>query len=125
MGMFGDKWSLLIVRDLMFEGRRSYNEFLHAGEGIATNILAARLAKLESGRIIAKHKDSDCGGRSIYSLTQKGLDLLPIMLAMIDWAERWDADTEVPKKLIVKLRKNPAGLQAEILDRLRTEPAAP
>ena len=55
LGLFGDKWSLLIIRDLMFKGRHYYGEFLNAGEGISTNILADRLARLEVAGIIAKH----------------------------------------------------------------------
>ena len=118
LGNFGDKWSLLIIRDLMFEGRCRYNEFLEAGEGIATNILADRLHKLERNGIIAKEKDPTSRSRHFYSLTAKGLDLLPLMLAMIDWAERWDDNTEVPAAFIRKLRKDSKQLRQEILARL-------
>ena len=119
MGIFGDKWSLLIIRDLMFEGRRRYGEFLGAGEGIATNILASRLAKLEGNGIIAKQPGPAGGSRNIYSLTEKGYDLLPVMLAMVDWSQTWDANTEVPKAFIKNFRKNPEGVKAKILADLR------
>ncbi|PCH60514.1 MAG: transcriptional regulator [SAR86 cluster bacterium] len=115
MSQFGDKWSFLIIRDLMFKGRKYYHEFIEAGEGISTNILAVRLADLESSGIISKSRDPVKGSRYIYSLTDKGMELIPMMMAMIDWAEKFDADTEVPKDFIDKLRKNPQKLHQEIL----------
>jgi len=118
MSQFGDKWSFMILRDLMFKGRKYYNEFLDAGEGISTNILAKRLADLEGNSIISKRRDPVKKSRFIYSLTEKGIALMPMMLAMIDWSQKYDADTEVPQEFIKKLRKNPTQLQAEILGNL-------
>src|SRR5258707_767494 len=84
--MLGDRWSLLIVRDMMLRGFRAYNEFLTSHEGIATNILADRLRKLEaSGIIIAKQDPSD-GRRLIYLLSKKGIDLAPVLAEMVLWA---------------------------------------
>ena len=119
LGLFGDRWSLLIIRDLMFEGRRYYGEFLNAGEGISTNILADRLARLEVAGIIAKHPDPNHGKKIVYGLTDKGLDLMPVMLAIIDWSERYDEKTEVPPEFIKKLRSRPAVLRRELLAALR------
>ncbi len=118
MSHFGDKWSFLIIRDLMFKGRKYYYEFIEAGEGIATNVLANRLADLESNGIINKSRDPAKGSRFIYTLTQKGIELMPMMLAMMDWAEKYDAETEVPKDFIKKLRYDPGKLQQEILENL-------
>jgi len=115
MSQFGDKWSFLIIRDLMFKHRKYYHEFLSAGEGISTNILAARLLDLELNGIIDKSVDPIKGSRFIYALTSKGLDLMPMMLAMMDWSEKYDDDTEVPKEFIGKLRNDLAGLKSEIL----------
>lgn len=103
-GIFGDKWSLLLIRDLMFKERRYYGEFLAAGEGISTNILADRLAKLEQTGIIAKQRDPVKGSKVIYTLTTKGLALMPTMLAMMEWSEHYDAVTEVPKEFANALR---------------------
>jgi DNA-binding HxlR family transcriptional regulator len=86
--IFGDKWTLLIIRDLMFFGKRYYNEFLSSAEGIATNLLADRLAMLEKEKIIKKEKDSQHKQRSVYSLTEKGIDLLPIILSIGLWSEK-------------------------------------
>jgi len=118
MSQFGDKWSFLIIRDLMFKGRKYYHEFIEAGEGISTNVLATRLADLESNGIVNKSRDPVKGSRFIYTLTQKGIVLMPMMLAMMDWAEKFDSETEVPKEFIKKLRNDPDKLQQEILNNL-------
>lgn len=119
LGILGDKWTLLIIRDLMFKGRRHYGEFLNAGEGISTNILADRLARLEAADIIRKSPDPDHGKRIVYSLTDKGLDLMPVMFALMDWAEKYDEHTEVPRDFIKQLRTRPDALRREILSGLR------
>jgi len=118
MSQFGDKWSFLIIRDLMFKGRKYYHEFIEAGEGISTNVLATRLVDLESNGIISKSRDPEKGSRFIYRLTQKGKELMPMMLAMMDWAEKYDAETEVPEDFIKKLRDDPVKLQQETLENL-------
>lgn len=118
MSQFGDKWSFLIIRDLMFKRRKYYYEFMEAGEGISTNVLATRLADLEGNGIISKVRDPEKGSRYIYNLTQKGIELMPMMLAMIDWAEKYDERTEVPKDFIDKLRSDQQGLEQGLLSRL-------
>ncbi len=118
MSQFGDKWSFLIIRDLMFKGRKYYHEFIEAGEGISTNVLAARLVDLEANGIISKAKDPEKGSRFVYALTQKGKELMPMMLAMMDWAEKYDDATEVPAEFIKKLRSDSDSLQQELLDHL-------
>src|SRR5260221_13353554 len=82
--VFGDPWTLLIVRDLMFKGRATYTEFLRAEEGIATNILADRLVRLEADGIIEKEAPGGAGQSGRYRLTAKGIDLLPLMLDIIE-----------------------------------------
>jgi len=86
--IFGDKWTLLIIRDLMFFGKRYYNEFLTSAEGIATNLLADRLAMLEKEKIIRKEKDSQHKQKIVYTLTEKGIDLLPVILCIGLWSEK-------------------------------------
>ncbi|MEP5698814.1 MAG: helix-turn-helix domain-containing protein [Sneathiella sp.] len=93
---FGDKWTLLIVRDLMFKQKRTYGEFLQSDEKISTNILADRLNKLEEHEIVTKADDKDNRSKRIYSLTEKGKDLLPIMLEMTAWRAKHDAVTNTP-----------------------------
>ena len=84
--MLGDRWSLLIIRDMMLCGARSYKTFLDCYEGIATNILADRLRKLVAYGIIATEPDPADGRKVIYRLTRKGIDLAPVLTEMVLWA---------------------------------------
>jgi len=84
--MLGDHWSLLIVRDMMLRGSRTFKEFLEGYEGIATNILADRLHKLIAYGIITAEPDPWDGRKLIYSLTAKGIDLAPVLTEMVLWA---------------------------------------
>lgn len=103
---FGDKWTLLIVRDLMFKGKRHYSEFLASDEGISTNILADRLQRLERDGVIERRTDPDHGSKVIYGLTRKGKDLLPVMLEITAWSGRYDAKSNAPKAFIEALAKD-------------------
>jgi DNA-binding HxlR family transcriptional regulator len=84
--MLGDRWSLLIIRDMMLRGFQSYKEFMECYEGIATNILADRLRKLVANGIITAEPDPRDGRKLIYALTAKGIDLGPVMTEMVLWA---------------------------------------
>jgi DNA-binding HxlR family transcriptional regulator len=84
--MLGDRWSLLIIRDMMLRGFQTYKEFLECYEGIATNILADRLRKLVDYGIIEMKQDESDGRKVIYRLTQKGIDLAPVLTEMVLWA---------------------------------------
>jgi DNA-binding HxlR family transcriptional regulator len=105
--VFGDAWTLLIIRDLMFKGRTTYGDFARAEEGIATNILADRLARLEANGIV------ELDGRS-YRLTSKGVDLLPILLAIIAWSTKYDPRTAADRAFVRRYRADPRALEAEI-----------
>jgi len=119
--VFGDAWTLLIVRDLMFKGRTTYTELLHADEGIATNILADRLVRLEEDGIIAKERDSGRATASRYRLTPKGIDLLPTMLEIIQWSAKYDPGTAAPRKFVKRLRADKARLAEELRSALEKE----
>jgi DNA-binding HxlR family transcriptional regulator len=110
--VFGDAWSLLIIRDLMFKNRRTYTEFLRAEEGIATNVLADRLVRLEEDGIIAR--DQKPGGGVSYRLTPKGVDLAPVMVEIIGWSAKHDARTAAEKKFVRRLRSDRRGLLADL-----------
>ncbi|MFZ0941643.1 MAG: helix-turn-helix domain-containing protein [Candidatus Sulfotelmatobacter sp.] len=84
--MLGDRWSLLIIRDMMLRGFRSYKEFMECYEGIATNILADRLKKLMAYGIIRTEPDPADGRKVTYLLTKKGIDLAPVLTEMVLWA---------------------------------------
>jgi DNA-binding HxlR family transcriptional regulator len=84
--MLGDRWSLLIIRDMMLRGARTYKSFLECYEGIATNILADRLRKLAAYGIITTERDPSDRRKVIYLLTKKGIDLAPVLTEMVLWA---------------------------------------
>src|SRR6266403_464051 len=84
--MLGDRWSLLIIRDMMLRGFRTYKEFMECYEGIATNILADRLRRLVAYGIITAEPDPSDGRKLIYLLTAKGIDLAPVLTEMVLWA---------------------------------------
>ncbi|UTW59199.1 helix-turn-helix transcriptional regulator [Kordiimonas sp. SCSIO 12603] len=117
--IFGDNWSMLVLRDLMFKGARHFQDFLNAGEGIATNILTNRLKKLEEEGVVKKLPDPEHGVRKIYQLTDKGLSLVPAMLEIIDWSEKWDNQTEVPQEFSTDLRTDRAALAFKIIEDLK------
>ncbi len=102
---FGDRWSLLIIRDLMVRGYRTFKEFQGSGEGIATNILADRLHKLEASGIICPEADEADGRRTNYRLTEKGIDLAPVLLDLLIWAARHE-ETGAPCAVILKMELN-------------------
>jgi DNA-binding HxlR family transcriptional regulator len=84
--MLGDRWSLLIIRDMMLRGFQSYKQFMECYESIATNILADRLRKLVAFGIIKTQPDPDDGRKIVYLLTKKGIDLAPVLTEMVLWA---------------------------------------
>src|ERR1700730_3125195 len=86
--ILGDRWSLLIIRDMMLRGFRSYKQFLGSYERIATNILADRLRRLEEHGIITAEPDPSDGRKLIYLLTKKGIDLAPVLTEMVLWSGR-------------------------------------
>lgn len=88
LDIFGDKWSLLIIRDLLFKGKNTYGDFLKGGENIATNILADRLVLLEFAGIISKGPHPGNKTKVLYTLTPKGIDLAPVLVEIIAWSEK-------------------------------------
>ncbi len=121
---FGDRWSLLIIRDLMVRGFRTFKEFQESGEGIATNILSDRLRKLAaSGIIIAEQEKSD-GRRVNYRLTEKGIDLAPVLLELLIWGSRHE-ETGASCAVIEKMEKNREEVLAEVRRRWRERDPTP
>ncbi len=92
----GDGWSLLIVRDIVYFGKKTYGEFIAAGEGIARNILANRLARLEQNGILTKTPHPKDGRKDIYGLTERGLDLISLLLDMADWGAHCYKEADAP-----------------------------
>lgn len=118
---FGDSWSLLIVRDIVFWGKRTFGEFLRSKERIATNILSARLQRLEREGILTKSPDPADKRRDIYSLTQKGLDLIPIMLELGAWSSKYDPrQPEEFRKFVTMVRANQAEMTEQFKELVRS-----
>ena len=113
--MLGDRWSLLIIRDMMLRGFHSYKEFLESYEGIATNILADRLRRLEGYGIIGTERDPSDGRKVVYKLTAKGIDLAPVMAEMVLWAAAHE-DTG-NEALVTELQKDKQGVIAAVRQR--------
>ena len=97
---FGDRWSLLIIRDIVYFGKKTYGEFLASDEGMATNILASRLVHLEQKGILVKKPHETDKRKEVYLLTEKGLDLIPILLEMAGWSAQHDPQTSAPQAWI-------------------------
>ncbi|MBS1772612.1 MAG: helix-turn-helix transcriptional regulator [Bacteroidetes bacterium] len=104
LDIFGDKWSLLIIRDLMFQNKKTYGEFLKSEERISTNILADRLAMLECAGLLSSKQDTENKSRKIYSLTAKAIDLVPVIIEIINWSATYDFETAAPKEFIARIR---------------------
>src|SRR6266480_6191313 len=101
---FGDPWSLLIIRDLVYFGKRTYGEFLESEEGMATNILASRLAHLEQKGILVKKPSLSDKRKEEYVLTEKGLDLIPVLVEMANWSAQHDPHTAAPAAWIALMK---------------------
>ena len=115
LGVFGDRWSLLIIRDMMFHGSTRFQDFLRAAEGISTNVLSDRLSRLEAQQIISRQRDPTNGRQVLYDLTDKGKDLLPVMLAIFGWAEKYDPETMIPSETGERIRTDLLGVRDELL----------
>lgn len=118
---FGDKWSLLIIRDLMFKGKRHYNEFFESEEKVSTSVLGDRLKSLEALGIIRKGEDDVKKSRIRYSLTEKGISLLPMMIEMIVWSSQFDKKTAAGQDFLDKALNHRSDLIKEIEKKSRAE----
>jgi len=121
---FGDRWSLLIIRDLMVRGFRAFKEFQESGERISTNILADRLLKLEAAGIITAEVELTDGRRVNYRLTEKGIDLAPVLLELLIWGARHE-NAGAPCALIEKMARNREHVLAEVRRRWQERDSVP
>jgi DNA-binding HxlR family transcriptional regulator len=115
----GDAWSLLIVRDIVFWGKRTCKEFLASDEAISINVLAARLAHPEQRGILVRKPHASDRRREVYTLTEKGLGLIPVLLEMSGWSARNDPDTAAPRAFVDAAYADRATLFAAVQDAVR------
>ncbi len=119
--IFGDKWTFLIVRDLMFKGKRYYGEFIQMEEKIATNILADRLSSLEKSGIVTKTVDEQHKSKQVYKLSPKGIDLLPVLVEVILWSAKHDKKSAADIKFVNQAKRDRNRLLEEIEAKLKSE----
>jgi DNA-binding HxlR family transcriptional regulator len=118
--IFGDAWTLLVLRDLMFGGKRHFRELLHSDEGISSNILADRLKRLIDREILTKHDDPTHKQKAIYSLTERGIALLPVLLQVGAWSRAHlpEIRRSDPRALEINrsLAENPAAMRRKMAE---------
>lgn len=116
LDLFGDKWTLLILRDLLFKQATSFKEFQAAGEGIASNVLSDRLHRLEDGGLITRSQRRHDARMVTYSPTAKALDLLPTLMEIVIWSARY-LETAAPPEIVERMVKQPDEFIDEIVSR--------
>jgi DNA-binding HxlR family transcriptional regulator len=118
--ILGDKWSLIIIRDMVFGNKRHFRELLtHSMEGIASNILAERLKRLVGEGILSKSDDPSHKQKALYSLTEKGIDLVPVLAQMAVWGRHHLAVSEELGVRAEVLEKGGPSLWRDLADELR------
>lgn len=106
LDLIGDKWSLLILRDIILFAKKYYHEFETSPESISTNILADRLKKLEAAQLILRAQDPENKKRVIYSPTPAALDLIPLLVEILIWGSKYDEKSKVSEERVKKIKKN-------------------
>jgi len=119
LDIFGDKWTLLIVRDLLFKQKRRFGQFAESDERISTNVLADRLARLEAEGLVTKEADPENGRQVVYALTAKALDLAPMLIEMILWSAKHDPHSAADRGFVRKARSDREQLLRDVTSRAR------
>jgi DNA-binding HxlR family transcriptional regulator len=115
------KWTLLIIRDFMFKGKRRYSEFAEADEKIATNVLAGRLTRLEAEGLVTRRVDPMNARQRLYSLTDAGLDLAPLLVEMILWSAKHDRDSAADRDFVHEAQQNRTRLLRSVASAARSQ----
>ena len=120
----GDRWSLLIIRDLMVRGYTTFKQFEQSDEHIATNILSDRLRRLQRNGLITAERDKGDRRRTSYRLTEKGINLAPLLLELLIWGAQHE-ETTAPAELIAQMAQNRQGVIAEARRRWQQRDSTP
>jgi DNA-binding HxlR family transcriptional regulator len=112
--LVGDKWTLVVLRDLILARKRYFQELLDSPEGIASNILAARLKQLEATGMVTRKADSEHGRRVVYSPTPMALDLLPVLVELLRWGMAHNPKTAAPAEVVRRIKQDRDGFIAEV-----------
>jgi len=121
LDVFGDKWSLLIIRDLMYKKKCTYGDFLKSAEGIATNVLASKLQNLEEQDIILRQPHPDSKAKILYTLTAKGIELLPAIIEISLWAEKHYTLSEEWLAMLEKIKADKEGFIKKSMQNIANE----
>ena len=114
LDLLGDRWTLIVLRDLIMARKRYYQELLEGDEGIATNILASRLKLLEAAGLVTRRPDPAQARRVIYAPTEKALDLLPVLIELIRWSIKYNAGSAAPAHFLRRLSEDREGFIADL-----------
>jgi DNA-binding HxlR family transcriptional regulator len=119
--IMGDPWSLLVLRDVVFFGKHTFKEFLESAERITTSVLTSRLNSLEQHGILRKQPHPSDQRSALYQLTEKGIDLVPVLLAMMEWGTRYDPKSAGHRKkaLVERIRREHSAISHEVQNTLR------
>lgn len=117
LDFIGDKWTLVVLRDLILARKRHFQQFLDSNEGIASNILASRLRQLEAAGMVTRAADPDEARRVIYAPTGKALDLLPVMLELVRWGAKYNARHGAPAQLLQGIARDRDAVARDIRSR--------
>ncbi len=117
----GDRWALLILRDIVFRGKHTYGEFLKSEEGFSTNILASRLSQLVEAGILQLEVHEADGRKGVYSLTEKGLELIPLLFEMVLWSAKHDSKSEARRiaPLVELINKDNRKISRKTMEQVR------
>ena len=121
LDVLGDRWSLIIIRDLMFREKREYGELLNSEEGISTSVLASRLEQLQCGGIIKKSNHPHDQKKYCYHLTEKGIELMPLMIDLTLWGIQHIPGTSAPPDILKAMQHDRAGLISMMKQKLLGE----
>ena len=124
LDIIGDKWSLLIIRDILFNDKHTYSDFLNSEEKIATNILADRLSFLEGAGVISKEEHPENKVKINYKITSKGLDLMPVLFEMLLWSDRYLETSERAKIAAHAIKKDKEGLLKRLRQKHESNPSS-
>jgi len=118
LDIWGDKWSLLIIRNMMFYDLNTYGEFLNAPEGIATNILADRLLRLEEAGLITKEEHPESKAKIFYKLTPMGISLVPVLTEISLWGEKYFKISPQARAITKLAKKDKPGFIKSLSEKL-------
>ncbi|MEO9061092.1 MAG: helix-turn-helix domain-containing protein [Nitrosospira sp.] len=121
LDIVGDKWTLLVVRDLIFRRQRYFRDFQDSPEKIAANILSDRLGKLEAAGMVLRQPHPDHGCRVVYGVTEKCLDLVPTIMELIRWGAKHVPGSNAHENLVQRFEQDPVEFMAQIRLSLRKE----